>query len=317
MNEYSSTVPPIPSLSRVTDAGRKRRLTALILAGVLIVGGAGYVAYRLMGTSGSNIFPEGSYGLVTSVGFPLAPAQTIHLESSSLIPLIVEGQGTATLVDLGESAIGEYYLFATEAFGSSNLYRRAPEGTGIEQLTQSATVKFDLSVDPESGFAAYVSAEGPDAEPHVFVYNPIDRTEKDLGAGVAPTILPGGFHVVFRQGDALVSVAIDSGTATELLTVGSDAPFAVDAENLSVAIYNAALGEIQEFSIRNIVSASYESSKPTEFVPISLTYVHGELLQASRGEDSMLTMALDTAKEAISGVDTETYPNLKISVHHD
>lgn len=275
------------STPTASEPPSRRKIVAVLAAVVLVLIAGGYIAYRLWDDGPFSRAPQGEV-MLASDSLPIAPAQV--LEDGALVPLRVEGQGTAHLIDAARTATHGYYLIADQGLDTVQLYRNdlADESAGLAQLTSSPSLKFDMSFDELSGQVAYTEAStaGPT---RVRVWGPATTTVHDLGAGSRPTLLPGGFFAVFVQDGKLVSVNVATGERHELLELPSRA-FAVDPENMRVALYNPQTASVQQFSIARQTSASYESSTPLTSVPQELVWHDGQMLALiDRSERLVLT----------------------------
>lgn len=270
-----------PDPATPASLSRRQQLFA-IFALVFVLAVVAYGAYWFWNAQN----PSDSYVLVlASDSLPLAHAQTFHVHDGSLAPLTVEGQGTAVVLDAVMTDDAVYYLIGDSGFNQSNLYRQDSENpsAGLVQLTNSDSIKFSLSYDTLSDTAAYTSI-GTDGEPHIMVWNRGINEEKDIGLGERPTLLPGGFFVMYRLGESLVSVRIETGERYEILSIEPSTPFTVDRENLKIALYESAIGTLQEYSIAGMTGASYLSSTAVPSMPQELVYLDGTLGRMQDGE---------------------------------
>lgn len=284
-----ATFPPAaPTSGRFTP--QQLRIAAIILGAVaaLIIG---YLFYRQW--HGPSFLPAAYQVTVASDDLPLSAAYTFNTRSKEITPFLVEAQGTSVVIDAALDDTHGYYLIGAPGFKSSNLYRqeRANAGRGLEALTNSDTLKFDLSYDERSGVVAYVVADG-DAR-SVVVWDPNTKEEKDLGSGMRPTLLPGGFFVIIERDGKIVSVRVETGDVYEVLDLAEGAVFAVDAANMKVALYSPVIGKVQQFSIANSIGASYESN-------IAVTSAPEELL-FSNGAPVAVTMDTGTGELVVTG----------------
>jgi hypothetical protein len=259
----------------LTPIQRRSLAIVVLIAAVALIG---YFAYRHW--QGSQLVPAGQMVTIASDGLPLAAMQRIDLEDGSLVPLNTEGQGTAVVLDAAHTDAKGYYLIGDPGFSRSNLYRQDREnpGVGLEELTHSTTLKFDLAYDDLSGVAAYVSVPEAGGDGHITVWSPLTKKETDIGAGMHPVLLPGGFFVVLERDGKVMSVNVETGEAYELLSLAPDAVFAVDAQNMKLALYVPALGTIQQFSIANSVGASFESAIQAPSAPGEMAFSGGALV---------------------------------------
>lgn len=319
--DQDTQTPLPPSVTHKQDLARRRKrafaISGAALAGIVVLVAAGYFVWK-SGILAPGLLPKGSQLVLASDSLPLAGAQVIDLKGKTITPLMVEGQGTAVVIDAGSSEKSDYYLLSDPEFTRVNLYQKdaADPDAGFDQLTFSSDLKYNLSVDPASGFAAYVSASTTDAEPHVFVWDPIRKEVKDLGVGLHPHVLPDGFFVLFERGDSLISIEIASREEHEVLTVAGNAPFALDAARTRIALYNPIANDIQFFSIEGLTSASYLSSTPlgTDSVPDEILVTGDSVVQvrADAADALTLTNGKRSAGVPLGGLSLE---NTNISIH--
>lgn len=293
----------------------KQLRIAAIATGILAVLIVAYAAYRYW--HGPSFLPAAYQVTVASDDLPLTPAYTFNTRSKELAPLSVEAQGTATVVDGAQGEANAYYLIGDPSLSSSNLYRQdlADKARGLETLTNSDTLKFDLSYDERSGSAAYVVADGEARR--VVVWSPLTKEEKDLGPGMHPTLLPGGFFVVLEREGKIVSVRVETGDEYEVLNLQQDAPFAVDAANMKVALYNPIIGAIQQFSVGNSIGAAYESDAPSTAAPAELLYSEGAPISAGVDEATGELVVSSGGKDARIALPVPLPPHYKLSIRHD
>jgi hypothetical protein len=241
----------------------------------------GYAAYRYW--DGTRLVPKGYILTIASDGLPLSAIQRIDLTDGSLVSLSTEGQGTAVIIDAVQNESVSHFLIASPDFRTANLYRQDRSNTtaGLKELTHSQTAKFDLSYDELSGVAAYASVPEAGGAAHITVWSPLTKKETDLGVGRHPVLLPGGFFVVLERDGKVMSVNVETGDAYELLTLAPESTYAVDAQNMRVALSVPAIEAIQTFSIANSVSASFESDLHAPSAPTEMAFFDGELVTAA------------------------------------
>jgi hypothetical protein len=269
---------------------KKKRGWSLSPEAVLAIGGmmiflicaVAYFGYHLYGRhSAAGIVPAGDSVFIISNGSYPQPVISVNTATGATEPVTVPGQGNSLVIDLSQNGgtTTPYYLIADPQLTNSNLYAgnvKNPKA-GLSQVTHSDAMKYDLSYDYLSGVAAYM--ENASSTTHVLIYSPVTKAETDLGAGSDPSLLPGGFFVIERQGGEIVSVNISTGTVYPLASLTTSSPFAVDAGAENLALYNAQTQTIQYFNIQSKVSASYvSSSAKLASAPTSLVYVNHKLL---------------------------------------
>lgn len=306
---------PVPSgNSRLSP--QHLRIIALV-AGAIAVVIIGCLAYRYW--HGPSFLPAAYEVTVAADDLPLSPAYAFNTRTKEVVPFSVDAQGTAVVVDVARDDNYSYYLVSDPGFTSSNLYRqdRANEARGLETLTNSDTLKFDLSYDTRSGTVAYVAVV--DGEKHIVAWSPVTKEEQDLGPGMHPTLLPGGFFVVLEREGKIVSVRIETEDEYEVLNVEADAPFAVDAENMKVVLYNPIVGMLQQFSIANSIGADYEADAdmPVSAAPGELLYSEGAPVRAARDEATGELVISSGNKDVRIALPASLPPHYKLSIRHD
>jgi hypothetical protein len=259
-------------------------LVALLIFVILIlIGLAFYFLYiKPKQSAVTQILGNGEYLVVSSDAAPFFSAVKVDIVTGSSSPISMYGQGIATIVSESTAASSsiDFYLLSTPDFESSNLFKEdsTHPSTGLFQLTFSNTFKYNLSYDDLSQSAAYEELTTPKSTPHVMYYSPATKKEIDLGEGTSPTVLQGGFLVVFRQGNSLISENAATLKTYTLLSLATSTVFAVDPIALKIALYNPSIKEIQYFSIANKESASYLSSIKVQTIPTELLFADGKLL---------------------------------------
>jgi hypothetical protein len=257
---------------------------ALVVVLILILGGLYYFFY--LRNSTSAILDKDQYLLVSTDASPFFPAATINLSTGAASPVAsVYAQGIDSIIDVsGEaSSTTKYYILSTSDLATSNLFKRDTTNaqSPLYQLTFSPTFKYDLSYDASSQSAAYMSVTATDTTSHVMYYSPATKKEVDLGVGSNPTLLQGGFFVVFTQGNKLVSENVINQKTYPLLNVASSSVYAVDPQSLVVALFNPVVNAIQYYSIGTSVSANYLRTIKLNTLPFELTYANKKLYMFS------------------------------------
>lgn len=303
---------PTPSPTG-TPSFTQQKKTVLIICAVLLVALLGYGAYKFWNGGGS--FGAGTF-VVASDNLPLAPARLLNLDKDTLEMVLVEDAGESVVYDIVNTDTRHYSILGDAT--RSNVYRRG-EGEadfGLEELTHSDSLKFDLSVDATSGIVAYTAQQGDTT--HVFVWSPLTKEETDLGVGLRPTVLPGGFFVVFEQEGKLVSARLETKTTAELLTLPSEAPFVIDTENLEAVLYNPIRSALERYSLVGMVTASFIAATPVEAVPLELAY-DGGVIQVLADETAHTASVMRGGRPMQSAALFEPLlaGSYKLTVYHD
>ncbi|MBA3789512.1 hypothetical protein H0X32_03960 [Patescibacteria group bacterium] len=326
----STTMPPqsVRNPSSPTPHRTAKLLLAVLVVLVALV--ALWFLLRNFVPSSQTLLPKGDHVLVVADHPPLMPVVSVDSNTGSTTVFKIEGQGTAVVVDAAFSGTSTpYYLIANPTFTASNLYAGKSDtpNAGLTQLTFSKNLKYDLTYDPSSGFAAYVEMVGSSTPkvPHVFFYSSLTQKEIDLGEGSNPTLLTDGFYLVMRQGGSIVSVNTFTGKVYPSLSIDPSAPFAVDTQNKVVALYNSVADSIDYFSIASTVSASYKSSVPVTAAPAALAFAEGKLLiingtaAASQSNSDFTVQAVATSprSQVLPIHLTQSVSGYKLSIQHD
>jgi hypothetical protein len=174
---------------------------------------------------------------------------------------------------------------------TSNIYseKLATQNATPTQVTNTPTIKFQLSYDAPSHMLAFVSGTitnlqnlATNTNWNVSVLNTVTGVQKVIGKGTYPAVLPGGIMVIVNTQGSLSVINDVTGKEVKLLSLAAHAPFAVSSDGKTLALYNPTTKNIDYFDISQILSASYTHSQPTPFVPTTMTYTNGTLLLAGR-----------------------------------
>jgi len=243
----------------------------VVVALVALVAMLGYLVYqRVDQNAGPSSF------ILSADSFPAPGVRT--LGKAGLETFTIEEQGSAEVLSVVETDQG-YYLITGPGEDQSTLYRRTD--IGLEQLTESETMKIDLQVHPVTGAVVYTI--DTTAGPHIVVYD--EGEETDLGAGEQPIILADGAQLLFVRDGTFVMADIESGES--VATVAAGTPFAVYVAESEVAVYDADASAIQYYFIQDEgLEAAY--AEPASFVPEELVYIEGMLYLARIDGDSLI-----------------------------
>jgi hypothetical protein len=92
-----------------------------------------------------------------------------------------------------------------------------------------------------------------------------------------PVFIPGGTHLLIANGGKIELVQVSTGTRSELLTLEVLAPFALNPDGTSLALFNRTTGAIDYFSLSGTVP-SYARSQKVPGVPLSLGFADAKTL---------------------------------------
>lgn len=281
MNEPTALVPQLPETNPAPFLAVHSRRLLIALVGIVVLAGliaGGWYLYQQLGFSTAlpkNAQVQVSLGLVpVGQAFSLDKNQ-LMLEESPL----AEGQ----VIDMVVDGTTKYYLIGDSATRTSNIYRA--DGGELAKITNSPTLKFDLAFDSVTKTFAYMSGEVASTTLESFVSSPWKLTvfseasgERMLpGAGGHTVFLPGGTQLLIASGGMIELVPVASGVRSALLTIEAGAPFAVNTDGTSLALFNRNTGAIDYFSLSG-AAASYARSQKVTGVPLSLSFADAKTL---------------------------------------
>jgi|CXWL01.1.fsa_nt_gi hypothetical protein len=318
-------MPPETSISEISQppflveepSTRNKKVFLVIVFGALATFITLTLLYRTFwhtGLQGSEI----SVVVVTPTGLPLFKAVALDIRTKKIVPIEVEGIGTAMLIDVVRTEKRSYYLIANQSLTEANLYssERANPKAGLSQKTFSRSAKYSLSYDEQSNSVAYVSRKGS-GPGVVTVLSQGTTTEKSLGEGSNPVLLKGGFFVVYQKEDSLVSVNISTAKEYPILNLPKGSSYAIDTETLRAVLYEPTTNSYQYFSLEGMVAASYVSSQKIEGPTIARKVaLSGEVLVDAFAVDNGLVFTINAGKQSIVPVDA-LYSNSHLTIIHD
>lgn len=264
-----SSAPPPASANRNSNSHKTLKriaIIAVVIALIVTIVELG-IAYF---SDKESLLGDGRELIITSVQPPIENgAIAVNISEGSSGELYVDTVGTGNIVSVAYFASSTpSYLVGDKSSTSTNLFSGIEGLPGLAQLTDSQTLKYDLSVDPASGRAAYTAVTQD--SPHIYVYDPTFKIEIDLGVGSEPTLLPGGSIVIFRSGSNLVSQEVEGATQRVLRALEPGAAFSVDAGGMRIALYNPNTSEVETYLIEENADAGPLSSVPAPGAPKAL-----------------------------------------------
>lgn len=304
------------SSSPVSRPSNIFRRIIIVLLLTLIALALAYAAYVFIAKQqGWGIVPPGGEIMLVSAAPPVAGAVVL---GKSIEPFTVEGVGTAIVVDAERGTDYTYYLVANQERIESNLYRQnvSQETAGLTQLTDSRTLKFDLTYDELSGTVAYAIV-GEDGATSIVAWDPASKRETVLGRGSHPTLLSGGLFVIYQRGTLIMSANTRTGEEYELLSIEEGMPFAVDPASGLLALYSSALSSLQFFTVMPKTAASFVSQTPHAHMPHALLYRDGKLTAAYLENDELALEDVEggsVLRRSAAGLALSGY---RILLHHD
>lgn len=285
----SVSVPPIQAPENKHSSAQVRlkriALIAVILAAIVMIIEFGSIYFN---KQTGNVPVEST--LVVSIGsIFVSPLYKIDLAAGMFVPftVAVEGKSLPALDVIKTGDDTWYYLLAeSPETPVVNLYVKKSDGS-VARLTESSTVKYNLSHDSISGKLMFQSLSyesnsdlSEDKDWDLIVYDSTLMSEITVGIGRNPKILPGGQVALFESGRELQSTIIGSNaTSSTGISLRDSGPYAISTDGSQLAIYNLTTREIDLYSL-NQTSASYLSSISAIGIPAALGYVHDSLYES-------------------------------------
>jgi hypothetical protein len=255
-------------------------ISSAICAYLLIQGG--HLLNRSLGLSHVRV-------LVAAESLP-APAARVT-EGDKIVPLQLPEQGTATLYDEARSETHAYYLLSGPEAGQSTLYRQDIGQSGLDQLSTSTTYKIGLSLDHLSEVMAYSVRDGNTSR--IAIWNDRSKTETLLGTGSHPTMLRGGGMVIFERNSDLIIHDMGNGTEHTLLAMPPGALFAINPDQLQLAVYDAKAHFLSMYSLGSRTEAEIESTDLSGPVLQALFFKEDSLVGAYMEGDTLVLRSTD------------------------
>ncbi|MDR3546790.1 MAG: hypothetical protein P4M11_00705 [Candidatus Pacebacteria bacterium] len=287
MDSHTNTLIPPPITSRRSISPIVLWIFGLVVL-ALVIGGAYYAFEKYSSGVDKQVFVSFSTADLYTLDLSKKGAQAPQL-------LTLSSSQTKTLGPVLEAARGTkdvYYLIESADRTYANIYSGSATNSAapLKQITPSKTLKTGLSYDPGSGSFAYLShtaATSTLAFPDITYFDPSTGEERKIGEGNTVELMSGGLYALIRNQNQLIVVSTQTGKGQVVLPFDNTSPFAFDPKTNTLAIYYESAHEIQYFSLKSILSASYESSVPVTAMPSSMTYVSGTLWVAFAGKDSI------------------------------
>ena len=291
-----STVPPVAVVSVPVEASvavpkpRPPFLFVGIGVGILVLAAGIAGAWYLY--SQNNFFGNLPKGAEIDVVQGIVPAgEVFALEESDTLARVESPLAGTQVMDKVEDEAITYYLLGDPTTLTSDIYRES-EGA-VTKVTNSATLKFDLTFDPVSKSFAYLSGKVASTTLTTFATTKWNLTvfseangERALeGTGRAPMLLPGGHQLLVGDAGNIAIVDTSTGQRRVLLTAASAAPFAVTSDGKTLALFNRTTGALDYFTLAGM-SASYERSVKVTGLPTALAFAGAKkLIMVTSTED--------------------------------
>jgi dipeptidyl aminopeptidase/acylaminoacyl peptidase len=154
------------------------------------------------------------------------------------------GPGTGSAATPGDNGL---IAFESTRNGSSDIYVKAADGTGVRQLTSSPSAEVDPAWSPDGRRIAYSGDESAEGHQNIWVMNadgsgkvlltPGARTTNLGNAGTDPSWSPDGSRIVWSNYGEIWVMSADGGGRTRLLggdgTVGSAPAWSPDGGRIA------------------------------------------------------------------------------------
>ena len=267
---------------------RNRRLKRIAFGVIVVAGLITIAAYGFPRISLWHGLHSQSGNLVVSLGVTpgAAPLYSVNKETSSvtLLTLPVKGKNHS-VIDMVKAADGStYYLVAESTKPVSNLYKKGVDGT-ITALTNSGTMKYNLSYDAKSQKLAYQELMFTNAQDFVsnnqwdlVLYDLQEGTGSTVAKGMNPVLMPGGEGILYENGSNIIFEDLNTSATTSVLQLPENEPYAISPDVKTIAAYNLTTHAIDEYELVNGASPNYVRSIPAKIRPLVLAYVNGTLL---------------------------------------
>ncbi|MEO6536861.1 MAG: hypothetical protein ABIT47_04150 [Candidatus Paceibacterota bacterium] len=226
-----------------------------------------------------------STAFAVSIGpVPVSVLYTIDAKTNTFLPLTVRTDDGKELyaVDVQKGLNGSWYYILTESLTSSlgNLYVKKADGS-VTKLTDSATIKYNLSFDPNSGKLAYQSKKSTRISANfaenqkwdLTVYDASLNSETIVGEGLNPHLSADGVSVIFQHGNILEAIALGSRATSTVMKLATGDLYAVSNDATLLSVYNSRTHQIDTFALTHGVSPSYVSSDDVSLTPALIGYV--------------------------------------------
>lgn len=293
-----------------------RVMTPLLRTALITGAVASVVSLVLMYSDFEFSLKKASTLLLTPAGTPLFAASYIDLNTDMITPVSVEGQGTAMVIDVAPGKERDFYLIAQDG-EVTNVFavdRDYPE-RGLQQITNTQTLKTALSHDPASGAIVFSSFDTNTESSTIFALWEGTTTPTLLAEGSNPVLLSGGSHVVYEREAQLFVVSTGGRTSSELLTIPQDGSYAVDGQGLRAALYDPASGNITQYDLKNFITANaITSEKVTIRGPVRLILQNEDVSYVLLSEQGIFIPSRQEQNKTRLIPDTARFSNALISV---
>lgn len=295
--------PKVPFFKNKSSLGIVSALLALLL--LFAVAGL----YWWMTTKDGSVFPKNAT-VTVSLGFvPASPLVALNTDRTSFEANTLNALFPGKLViDRVVTKKGEYLLILDPVNSIANVVMRSKGDSGgaFVAVTDSSTMKFDLSYDEKTDTLVYLSKKL--ATPEEFlVTRDWDVTtfsagvEQVIGKGLHAEVVPGKDAVMAGTFAGVLSwIPLKGGNATVLMEREQAWTFGVHANGRELALYNPTAVQVDRIDL----SRGPENTRVIESLasgsrPASLTYMRDKIVLAlpdSAQSSTTFMIAGDTAK---------------------
>lgn len=308
----------LPIRSERLQGLKRLALWTIILAG--IISGTYIVLDEFMQRPLSGISLSMGQG-------PVRIVHTLDSETGKFSEMRVARDGGDPFYVTAMTSAGEeeYLMLAQTDTPATNVYRRSSDGS-LTQVTSTDSLKYDLSVDRDSGMLAYVTSSAATTNElmqegggDIVLYNQATGEERMIASGAGPVLLSSN-ELIYRDAGSLMYRDTEQDEAVPLTKLpaypksGVGAVYAVDTENWEVAVYDHSSRRIDVFAIEG-GQLLPKRSLSVSAAPDALTYADGKLTWASvlsLGEMRNFLFAQEdsvrTARAITTGVSPLGYP---------
>lgn len=262
-------------------------LVALALLVILIVLGGLFFYFSGKFNSQKSLLPN-LQGKTIGISFgylPVGVLFSVPTTSATSTPSIFTVSKTSKdqVLSIAGDASTTYYLILSSDQLSSNLFVSLTKDTTrtLTQLTNSPTLKFNLSYDPGSHMLAYQDVsiksaiqlrENPQWK--ISTFNIFTRKESTLTSGTNPQLVAGGQYLFYMSTSSIDAMATLASSSPRNILGNSpyNTAYAYNPQTKTIAIYNPSTKEIDFYDVSEVTSVSYLHSTPTSFYPTAMTY---------------------------------------------
>jgi hypothetical protein len=251
-------------------------ISGFIMTGVVL----SLTYYDQKNTNQSSIDHHSEFAIAGS----LPGAQLYTISKEKVIPIFSlndKGEKFAVIDQIThKDGTTDYILDANDSPFTSQIYRKYPDGT-VTKLTNSKTLKHQLTSDHISGKLAYLSAPITSTK-SLFVKTDWNITllsedkEKILGSGTQAFIIPGGREVLVVSSSTLGVLTLTTNKTQVLAPLPSGTLVSFDSATKTIALYNTVTKQVDLFTLKSNNSISYTKSISINSKPTALSIKKGE-----------------------------------------